>query len=71
MEMHDLSAAELSKNTSIDKTVLSKILNNKKGFSKDVTRTLSDYFKVNQEAFNKPYALAESDEKVRAKQRDR
>lgn len=65
MEMHDLSAAELSKNTDIDKTVLSKILNYKKGFSKDVIRVLSNYFKVNQEAFNKPFA--ESGEKVPAK----
>ncbi len=67
MEMHDLSASELSKNTDINKTVLSKILNYKKGFSKDIIRVLSDYFKVNQEAFNKPYALSESDEKVPAK----
>lgn len=54
MEMHNLNAAELSKNTGINKTVISKIINNKKGFSKDVIRILSTYFKVNQEAFNRP-----------------
>src|SRR5688572_7037132 len=57
MEMNELSAIELSKATGIDKTVLSKVLNYKKGFSKDVIRILSNYFKVNQEAFNKPYLL--------------
>jgi HTH-type transcriptional regulator/antitoxin HigA len=60
MEMHDLNASELSRITGIDKTVLSKIINNKKGFSKDIIRTLATYFKVNQEAFNRPYSLEES-----------
>jgi HTH-type transcriptional regulator/antitoxin HigA len=64
MEMHDLNAAALSKNTGIDKTVLSKIINNKKGFSKDVIRTLANYFKVSQEAFNKPYLIGQSEEPV-------
>jgi putative toxin-antitoxin system antitoxin component (TIGR02293 family) len=67
MEMNDLSAAELSKNSGVDKTVLSKILNNKKGFSKEVIRVLSNYFKVNQEAFNKPYLQEESTERVTSK----
>jgi len=67
MEMHELSAIELSKKTEIDKTVLSKILNYKKGFSKDVIRVLSDYFKVNQEIFNKPYDLVGSNELVAKK----
>ncbi len=62
MEIHNLNATALSKNTGIDKTVLSKIINNKKGFSKDVIRTLSNYFKVNQEAFNKPYNIGELEE---------
>ena len=61
MDNHDLNAANLSKNTGIDKTVLSKIINHKKGFSKEVIRILADYFKVNQEAFNKPYVLKEKE----------
>ena len=60
MEMHDLNASELCRNTGLDKTVLSKILNNKKGFSKDVIRALANYFKVNQEAFNRLYSLDDS-----------
>ncbi len=59
MDMHGLNATNLSKNTGIDKTVLSKIINNKKGFSKDVIRALSHYFKVSQEGFNKPYSIGE------------
>lgn len=64
MEMHNLNATELSINTGINKTVLSKIINNKKGFSKDVIRNLSDYFKVSQEAFNKPFTVGESIETI-------
>jgi len=60
MEMHDLHASELARKTGIDKTVLSKIMNHKKGFSKDIIRALATYFKVNQEAFNKPYSLEDS-----------
>lgn len=60
MEMHELNASELSRNTGLDKTVLSKILNNKKGFSKEVIRALAAYFKVNQEAFNRLYSLDDS-----------
>jgi len=63
MEMHELNAAGLSKHTGIDKTVLSKILNYKKGFSKEVIRILSGFFKVSQEAFNKPYRIDAPDEK--------
>lgn len=59
MDMHDLNATELSKITGIDKTVLSKIINHKKGFSKEVTRALAGYFKVSQEGFNKPYPIGE------------
>jgi HTH-type transcriptional regulator/antitoxin HigA len=33
------------------------LLNYKKGLSKDIIRTLSGYFKVSQEAFNRHYKL--------------
>ncbi len=59
MDMHGIKSAELSRVTGIDKTVLSKILNYKKGFSKAVIRILANYFKVDQEAFNTPYPLLE------------
>lgn len=63
MEIHDLNATELAKKTGIDKTVLSKIINHKKGFSKEVIRALAGYFKVNQEGFKKPYPTGEYVEK--------
>jgi len=62
MKIHEINANELSKKSGVDKTVLSKILNFKKGFSKEVIRTLSEYFKVNQEVFNKPYQLIDNTE---------
>lgn len=57
MGMHDMNANKLAQKTGIDKTVLSKILNYKKGFSKEVIRVLSNYFKVRQEVFNRTYQL--------------
>jgi HTH-type transcriptional regulator/antitoxin HigA len=41
----------------ISKGYVSEILHYKKGLSKEVIRKLSDYFKVSQEAFNRPYIL--------------
>ena len=41
----------------LSKGTISKILNYQKGLSKDTIRKLSDYFKINQEAFNRPYKL--------------
>ena len=41
----------------ISKGYVSDILNYKKGLSKEVIRKLSEYFKVRQEAFNRPYKL--------------
>ena len=41
----------------ISKGYVSDILNYKKGLSKEVIRKLAEYFKVKQEAFNRPYKL--------------
>ena len=41
----------------LSKGTISKILNYPKGLSKDTIRKLSDFFKVSQEAFNRPYKL--------------
>lgn len=37
--------------------LVSEMLNYKKGLSKETIRILSDRFKLNQEAFNRPYEL--------------
>jgi HTH-type transcriptional regulator / antitoxin HigA len=57
MQDHKLKAKDLVGILGISKGLVSDILNFKKGLSKDIIRTLSEYFKVSQEAFNRPYRL--------------
>jgi HTH-type transcriptional regulator / antitoxin HigA len=54
---HNLKAKDLVDILEISKGYVSDILNYKKGLSKEVIRKLADYFKVSQEAFNRPYKL--------------
>jgi len=54
---HRLKAKDLVEILGISKGYVSDILNYKKGFSKEVIRKLAHYFKVSQEAFNRPYKL--------------
>ena len=57
MEEHKLRAKDLVDILDLSKGTISKILNHQKGLSKDTIRKLSDYFKISQEAFNRPYKL--------------
>jgi HTH-type transcriptional regulator/antitoxin HigA len=57
MNSHNIKAKDLVTLLGISKSYVSEILNYKKGFSKSVIRSLSSYFKVSQEAFNRSYAL--------------
>ena len=57
MNEHKLRAADLTEILALSKGTVSKILNYQKGLSKQTIRKLSDYFKVRQEAFNRPYEL--------------
>jgi HTH-type transcriptional regulator/antitoxin HigA len=57
MENHNLERSQMMEILDINKGTLSKILNYKKGLSKDVIRKLAAYFKMNQDAFNKPYPI--------------
>lgn len=54
---HHLKAKDLAVILDLTKGSVSKILNYHKGLSKDIIRRLSEYFKVSQEAFNRPYKL--------------
>ncbi len=54
---HNLKAKDLVEILGISKGYISDILHYKKGLSKEVIRKLADYFKVSQEAFNRPYKL--------------
>ena len=57
MEDHKLKPKDLVEILNVSKGYISEILHYKKGLSKDVIRRLAEYFKVSQEAFNRPYKL--------------
>lgn len=54
---HNLKAKDLVEILNLSKGTVSKILNYHKGLSKDTIRRLAEYFKISQEAFNRPYKL--------------
>ena len=57
MQDQKLKAKDLVEILGVSKGLVSDILNYKKGLSKEIIRILSSYFKVSQEAFNRPYKL--------------
>ena len=57
MTEHQLKAKDLVDILDVSKGLISDILHYKKGLSKEIIRGLSEYFKVAQEAFNRPYKL--------------
>lgn len=57
MEANNLKSKDLVEILGLSKGTVSKILNSQKGLSKETIRILSAYFKVSQEAFNRPYKL--------------
>jgi HTH-type transcriptional regulator/antitoxin HigA len=57
MAERGMKAKDLVEILNVSKGLISDILNYKKGFSKEIIRGLSAYFKVSQEAFNRPYKL--------------
>ena len=57
MKDHKMKAVEMAKLLNVSEGLVSDILNYKKGLSKGTIRILSERFKLNQEAFNRPYEL--------------
>ena len=57
MDENSIKAKDLVEILSLSKGTVSKILNYHKGLSKETIRKLSDYFKISQEAFNRPYKI--------------
>ena len=57
MDDHQLKAKDLVSILNLSKGTVSKILNYQTGLSKETIRKLSNKFKLNQEAFNRPYKL--------------
>lgn len=64
MEENGYSGYKIYKEIGISQSVISDILNYKRGFSKDVIRKLSEKFNVPQEAFLKDYELTGKKERV-------
>lgn len=58
MEENNLKAKDIQDILDLSKGTISKILNYHKGLSKETIRKLSHYFKISQEALNRPYNLA-------------
>lgn len=61
MKDHKLKSSDLVAILGVSKGYVSEILHYKKGLSKDVIRILAVRFKLNQEAFNRPYPLHKAD----------
>ena len=57
MKEHKMKAVDLSNLLDVSEGLVSDILNYKKGLSKETIRILSEKFKLNQQAFNRPYKL--------------
>lgn len=57
MKDHKMKGVDLANLLHVSEGLVSDMLNYKKGLSKDTIRILSEKFKLNQEAFNRPYEL--------------
>ena len=57
MKDHKMKAVDLARLLNVSEGLVSDILHYKKGLSKDTIRILSERFRLNQEAFNRPYEL--------------
>lgn len=59
MHDHDLDAQELSKISGASEDDILKILNYRKPMSQTLCKALSKYFKVSEQAFDRPYKLVQ------------
>jgi HTH-type transcriptional regulator/antitoxin HigA len=57
MKDHKMKAVDIANLLNVSAGLISDMLNYKKGLSKDTIRILSERFKLNQDAFNRPYEL--------------
>jgi HTH-type transcriptional regulator/antitoxin HigA len=65
MKEHQMKAVDLSRLLNVSEGLVSDILHYKKGLSKESIRILSERFKLNQSAFNRPYKLYIENQKER------
>jgi len=57
MKDHKLKSVDLAKFLEVSTSLVSDILNYRRGFSKAIVRKLAERFKMRQDAFNRPYRL--------------
>jgi HTH-type transcriptional regulator/antitoxin HigA len=57
MQEHKIKSVDLAKMLDVSPSLISDILNYRRGFSKAIVRKLSEKFKFRQDAFSKPYKL--------------
>ena len=57
MKENSLKAVDLARELVVSKSLISDILNYRRGLSRGIIRKLGNRFKVSQELFNKPYKL--------------
>ena len=62
MSEHRMKAADLARKLQVSEGLISDILKYKKGMSKKTIRGISELFKMQQEAFNRPYATSATSE---------
>jgi HTH-type transcriptional regulator / antitoxin HigA len=57
MKEHEMKPVDLARLLGISKSLMSDVLNYRRSISKSMVRKLADRFKMQQEAFNRPYNL--------------
>jgi HTH-type transcriptional regulator / antitoxin HigA len=57
MDEHKMKSVDLAKILDVSTSLISDILNYRRGFSKAIVRKLAEKFKLRQDAFNRPYRL--------------
>jgi HTH-type transcriptional regulator/antitoxin HigA len=57
MKDHKMKSFQLASLLNVSEGLVSDMLSYKKGLSKETIRILANHFKLNQEAFNRPYKL--------------
>jgi HTH-type transcriptional regulator / antitoxin HigA len=64
---HKIKSVELARTLKISKSLMSDILNYRRGISKAIVRKLAERFKTSQEMFNRPYHLKPARKKTKKK----
>jgi HTH-type transcriptional regulator/antitoxin HigA len=64
MSDHELKSKDLVKILGVSKSLVSSILNYRRGLSKENIRVLAEYFSLSQEAFNRDYKCVSTSDTI-------